>query len=328
MTALAAGLALVPIAHGMGKPGSEIQAPNGDRHFLRSAHLYRAEHGGRTRRLLPLSKRSFMKLRITGLFLGIASLTPLFPHDLYIMLETFRVKPGQIVAVKLHNGDAFPDSEGPPATARLEDTRMLWKGGGVELKGFREEHKALVTSVPIGDGSTGSLILTATLSANSRSYDAKKFQSYLEDEGLVMVSKYRRQHGEEDKSVTELYSKYAKALIVNGSPSNFCTLPVGLKIEIVPAVDPATLKPGAALPVQVLFDGKPAAGLTIETTWSTGAPAKPSVVGHTGRNGRLSIPLENGKCRITTGNSRLYRDQSVANWETFFATLTFEVSGK
>src|SRR5207245_9687578 len=29
MTALAAGLALVPIAHGMGKPGSESQAPKG-----------------------------------------------------------------------------------------------------------------------------------------------------------------------------------------------------------------------------------------------------------------------------------------------------------
>ena len=27
MTALAAGLALIPIANGMGKPGSEIQAP-------------------------------------------------------------------------------------------------------------------------------------------------------------------------------------------------------------------------------------------------------------------------------------------------------------
>jgi hypothetical protein len=265
-----------------------------------------------------------MKLRITGFFLCIASLTPLFPHDLYILLETFRVKPGQTVAIRLHNGDAFPDSEGPPATARLRDTRMLWKGGSVELKDFREEHKALVTSIPIGDAGTGSLIVTATLSANSREYDAKNFQAYLEDEGLAMVSKYRQQHAEEDKPVKELYSKYAKALIVNGSPSSFSTMPVGLKIEIVPAVDPATLKPGASMPVQVLFEGKPAAGLTIETTWSTGGSAKPSVVGHTDSSGRLSIPLQSGKCRITTGNSRRYRDQTVANWETFFATLTFE----
>src|SRR5439155_22435094 len=115
---------------------------------LRPAHVYRPEHGGRAGRSLPFSKvrlkcnpRSVMKLKTVGLCLCVTSLTPLFAHDLYIMLETFRVKPGQNVVIRLHNGDAFPDSEGPPATARLHDTRMLGKGGSLDLKDFREEHK-------------------------------------------------------------------------------------------------------------------------------------------------------------------------------------------
>jgi uncharacterized GH25 family protein len=269
-----------------------------------------------------------MKLRVIGLYFCMAPLTPLFAHDLYIMPETFRVEPGQNVAIELHNGDAFPDSEGPPAVARLQNTRLLGKGATVELKDFREEHKALVTSVHIGDASGGSLIVTATLSANSRQYDAKKFQYYLDEEGLAMVSKYRQEHGEQDKPVKELYSKYAKALIVASSPSSLSTKPAGLTIEIVPAVDPATLEPGTSMPIQVLFLGKPAAGLTIESTWTTGGPGKPSVVGHTDGKGRLSIPLQGGKCRITTGYSRRYRDPSVADWETFFATLTFEIGGQ
>jgi uncharacterized GH25 family protein len=267
-----------------------------------------------------------MKTRSVVACLCTASVTSLLAHDLYIMPESFRVKPGQSISVELHNGDAFPESEGPPAIVRLQNTKLLGKGAGVELKGFREEHKALVTTLPIGKEGVGSMILTAILSANSREYDAKKFQAYLEDEGLTMVTKYREAHGEQDKPVNELYSKYAKALIVNGSPSSFSNKPVGLKIEIVPSADPATLNPGEPLPVQVLFDGKPTAGLTIEATWTTGAPAKPVVVGHTDENGRIAIPLQNGKCRITTGNSRPYRDQTVANWETFFATLTFEVT--
>jgi uncharacterized GH25 family protein len=256
-----------------------------------------------------------------------ASLTSLLAHDLYVMPDSFRVKPGQSISVELHNGDAFPESEGPPATARLQNTKLLSKGGSIDLTGFREEHKALVTTLPIGKDGSGSMILTATLSANSREYDAKKFRTYVEDEGLTMIAKYREAHGEQNNPVKELYSKYAKSLIVAGSPSSFSTKRVGHKIEIVPSSDPATLKPGMPLSVQVLFDGKPAAGLTVEATWTTGAPAKPVVVGHTDNGGRIAVPLQKGKCRITTGNSRRYADQKVANWETFFATLTFEVAG-
>ena len=276
--------------------------------------------------VIIVRRANLVKSKTVFPILCVASLAPLMAHDLYIMPDRFRLSPGQELIIELHNGDAFPDSEGPPAMERLHGTRILSQHGAIELKDFHEEHKALVTHA-LTRGS-GSLIVTASLSPNSRKYDARKFLAYLDDEGLGMVAKYREAHGEQDQPVTELYSKYAKGLMVNGEASTFSTRPVGLKIEIVPAVDPATLNPGASMPVQVLFEGKPMAGLTIETAWTNGAPAKASVVGHTDNNGRLSIPLQKGKCRITTGYSQRYRDQAVANWETFFATLTFEVTGK
>jgi uncharacterized GH25 family protein len=269
-----------------------------------------------------------MKSKNVVFCLCAASVTSLLAHDLYIMPGSFRVVPGQSLTIELHNGDAFPESEGPPAAARLTNTRLLGKGKDIELKDFREENKALVTRLPIGKDSAGTLILTATLIPNSREYDAKKFRAYLEDEGLVMVAKYLEAHGDQKEPIKELYSKYAKSLVVSGKPSSVSTRALGLKMEIVPTVDPATLKPGMPLPVRVLYEGKPAGGLTIETTWTTGESAKPAVVGQTDKEGRISIPLRNGKCRITTGYSQRYRDQTVANWETFFATLTFEVIGQ
>ena len=267
-----------------------------------------------------------MKSRNIVPVLCVVAFAPLLAHDLYVMPDRFILKPGQDLIVELHNGDAFPDSEGPPARERLHGTRILGNKGPIELKDFHEAHKGLATRVPIGEIGSGSFIITASLSANSRKYESAKFQAYLEDEGLTMVSKYRAAHREQDQPVTELYSKYAKGLIVYGTPSRFSTQPVGLTIEIIPDIDPATLKAGASMPVHVLFEGRPLAGLTIETTWTTGAPGKPSVVGITDSKGQLAIPLQTGKCRITTGYSQRYRDQSVANWETFFATLTFEVS--
>ena len=52
MTALAAGLALIPIAAGMGEPGSEIQADHGNGHSVRPHELDIAEHGRGTCGLL------------------------------------------------------------------------------------------------------------------------------------------------------------------------------------------------------------------------------------------------------------------------------------
>ena len=56
MTALAAGLALVRTALGSGKPGSEIQAPNGNRHLLRTVDVYGSKHFRSACSLLPVQK--------------------------------------------------------------------------------------------------------------------------------------------------------------------------------------------------------------------------------------------------------------------------------
>jgi hypothetical protein len=68
-------------------------------------------------------------------------------------------------------------SEGPPARERLHGTRILSDKGAIELKDFHEAHQSLVTRTPIGEIGGGSLIITASLSENSRKYEAGKFQA-------------------------------------------------------------------------------------------------------------------------------------------------------
>ncbi|MCU1260126.1 MAG: ABC-type Co2+ transport system, periplasmic component [Bryobacterales bacterium] len=268
-------------------------------------------------------------MKRTAFFLGLLLLitAPLFAHDLYIMPETFRPAAGQLLTVALRHGDAFPESEGPPSLQRLGDTRLLGGPAAIPLGNFREAHKALVTVVTVTNQMPGSLVLTASLSANTREYDAPKFAAYVRDEGLIMIAEYLREHGKPETPIKEIYSKYAKAALRNGASSSFATQPVGMKIEIVPQVDPSTLKAGESLMVQVLFEGKPAAGVSIDSTSSTGGPGTATPLGKTDRKGLLSVPVSSGRSRLNTGFSRRYSNQAVANWETFFATLTFEVGG-
>lgn len=57
---------------------------------------------------------------------------------------------------------------------------------------------------------------------------------------------------------TNRYEKFAKAL-VDGRDTAFVTRPLGHMLELVPLSNPADLKAGDTLPVQVLFNGAPVA---------------------------------------------------------------------
>lgn len=56
--------------------------------------------------------------------------------------------------------------------------------------------------------------------------------------------------------------KYTKALL---TPCDAFSKPVGLVFEIVPEKDPFAVKPGDALPLKVLLNGKPLEGAVIKT---------------------------------------------------------------
>ena len=60
------------------------------------------------------------------------------------------------------------------------------------------------------------------------------------------------------------YLKYAKALLAIGSPSQDYQRVIGYRLELVPMVDPFTLKIGDKLPVKALYDGKPMVGVGLE----------------------------------------------------------------
>jgi len=95
-----------------------------------------------------------------------------------------------------------------------------------------------------------------------------------------------------------------------------------LPIEIVPEKDPSQLRSGEALPVKVLFKGVPAKNLQLFAA-STGAPANKNI-GKTDANGRIAVPVTPGKWRLHTILMERITAPD-ADWESFWATLTFEI---
>lgn len=247
-----------------------------------------------------------------------------FAHDTYLMPQRFQATKGQSMLLSLHNGDSFPDSEGPVDPTRIVNARMTTASGSQDIAGFYIGDQATHTAIKVPSTS----ILSLQTKPRFLEMAPDKFEAYVKEEGLNNVLKAREGAGGA-RAGREQYSKYAKTYVTMAGEAagEVYRKVVGLAIEIVPEADPALLKPGAQLPVRVLFQGKPAADLQVIRSTPDGAKGQHTVVGRTDAEGRLSVPIQ------AAGKHRLHAIQMVASqgtphdWESFWASFTFEVSG-
>jgi uncharacterized GH25 family protein len=240
-------------------------------------------------------------------------------HDTFIMPEKFQVTPRTAVKIGFHSADSFPESSGIPK--RLRDV-FLHAGGGPVAITVNEDGKRVVGTVTAP--TSGYMIVTAVNAAATESMKAPAFLDYIKEEGLTHVIDARAQAGEADKPARERYTMFAKSIFLAGAPNDAYKTAVGLPIEIVPEKDPASLKTGESLPVRVLFRGAPAKGLDVMAASNAPAYAKNRSIGKTDANGRIAVPVTSGQWRLHT----IHMERSTtsdADWESFWATLTFEV---
>jgi hypothetical protein len=247
-----------------------------------------------------------------------------YGHDMYIMPSTFFPAGGATITAGFHAGDSFPESEVSGRIEKLVQPRVLWQGGEAPFANLRVAGKRVLGEVT--PGGTGELIMAVNTMKALIELEPARFTAYLNEEGLADVIAWRSAHGETTRPGKERYSKYAKSLLLAGMPNAFARHAVGFTIEIVPEADPDRLKAGEPLPVQVIFRGKPAAGLQIETAWAGAAGSKTTVVGRTDADGRFLVPLTAaGKWRIHTIRMERCPEPAVADWESYWASLTLEI---
>ena len=260
-----------------------------------------------------------MKARV----LVLLSAAPLFAHDLYLVPSAFRLDHEETVQVVLRNGPFLGSLVGP-ALERLRDANVISIGGSSPM-----------TQLAVGKTTTtgrariphqGNVILTVRTVPNTIEMEPVHFNEHLVAEGHYDALAWRKAHHQEKKPGRERYSKFAKALLLSGAPSDFYRHRVGFLIEIIPEADPYTLKPGDSLPIQVRFRGQPAADQQIESAWTTAAGAKTVIVGRTAVDGRLKVKLPAaGIWRLQTIKMERCSDSAVADWESYWANLTFEL---
>jgi len=163
---------------------------------------------------------------------------------------------------------------------------------------------------------------------------AIRFNDYLKVEGLTPALEERRRLQRMDADGSEIYSRHAKALVRvatgagDARPSEWVTRPLGLPLEIVPEVDPYAAPRPAALPVRVLYEGRPLPGALVKLT-ELEHDAEPFETHRTDASGRATFALPSqGTWLLNVIWTRPLPKTEETDFETVFSSLSFGFSGR
>ncbi len=254
------------------------------------------------------------------LFLAAPILTA---HDLWLVPLKFRISTGENLTISANTGMDYPKSLSAVTPDRIDRFVLVGKEKRSNLTNFVEVGNSLVVNCTVKNA--GTYVIAASLKPKEIELTAEEFNEYLLHDGLPNIYELRKKEGILDKDAIEYYSKYPKTIIqVGDALDELPTRPLGFAIEIVPKVNPYSLKLGDDLKVVVLFKGKslPHANLA----WSyPGRGEEFAGSTKTDKNGEAIVPLTKAGPYVIRLTHMEWVKKQTHDWESYWASLTFEV---
>lgn len=264
--------------------------------------------------------RSFLPLLLIGLVAAPAARA----HDFWIEPSTYMPSAGQRVAVRLRVGDHFPGDPVPRTAGRIERFAVLGAGAPAEVPGVEGIDPAGYLSLEAPG------LYQIVYDSNHASVDlgGEKFEQHLAEQGLGRISELRKQAGQSAAPAREIYSRNVKALLaVGGGAGEGYDRAAGLPLELIPEKNPYLLPPGEELPLRLLYEGKPLAGAWVEAR--NPRKKEEAVSGRTDGEGWVRLRLASaGPWLVKAVHMVKAPEGKGADWESFWAALTFEVPAR
>jgi hypothetical protein len=242
-------------------------------------------------------------------------------HDFWIEPMNFRPKPGEKVPLQLRVGQHFKGE----AVLFLPEVfeRYVYVRGGAEQPVAGERGDEPAGSFTAGNGMHVIGLHTKTFEV---AFDTlAEFEKYLVSEGLERNLALASQRWKLGRRVLEFYSRCAKSFVRAGNTSvPWADHVFGFPLELIAESDPFARGAERTLRVQLLYRGKPLEAALI-VAFNKASPSD-KISTRTDKDGRATLALARpGTWLVTSVHMIPAPLLSRADWESFWASLTFEL---
>jgi uncharacterized GH25 family protein len=235
-------------------------------------------------------------------------------HDFWIEPLKFQASSGTAVTLKLLVGQEFKGDSALYLPEQFERYVVVASNAEQPVVGNRGDDPA--GRIVIGDGMN-------VVGYHSRKFEVsfdslQEFESYLQQEGLERQATRARERS--GGRILEIYSRHAKALVAGPNARDAADCMLGFPLEIVAETNPYHQKD---LRLRLLYLGRPLEG-TLVTAFSKADPARKLRL-RTDAEGRVRFTVPRpGVWLVTAVHMMPKRWYERADWESFWASLTFE----
>ena len=204
-------------------------------------------------------------------------------HDFWIEPSTYRPAPSQRLTLRLRVGNHFLGDPVQRDETLLVRFATLDGEGERRAPGVHGMDPAGIAQAP----GAGTLVVAYESRGSVAELTPEKLALYAQEEGVAA----QLPAGWQGKALArDRFSRSVKSLLVvrGGGSAGFDRV-AGLPLELVPLADPATLAAGGTLPLRLLWQGKPVAGIQVAAL-SRLDPAK-ALVARSDGEGRVAFQL-------------------------------------
>ncbi|SHI31333.1 DUF4198 domain-containing protein [Wenxinia saemankumensis] len=253
---------------------------------------------------------------------------PAQAHEFWIEARDWQPPAEGMLEADLVNGEGFAGTRLPFLPRNTERLDMIrGEAGAPAPLRARIGDIPAIASAEAGDG----LIVLAYVSTpTALTYSEHAvFDRFVAHKDLLggpeAIAALEEERGLPDEPVTELYTRYSKALIGAGDAAGTDTR-LGLETEIVALENPYTGDMADGIDVQLWYAGKVRADARIEVFARTGDETAEPVYLRTDADGIATVPVERGTTYMLDAVVLRVPAEGIAqDWESLWANLTFAV---
>lgn len=239
-------------------------------------------------------------------------------HEFWLEPNDFTPAPDKSVSISIRIGQNFKGDSFPFVRDEFKRFVVIDRRGEWPVKGVDGDDPAVAMKFP----QSGLAVMAHYSTPEPLVFETwEKFESYLELEGLQHIAPLHRQLGKPMSGIKETYSRCTKLLMSVGGGGGE-DRPTGMPLELVAERNPYQLATGETLPVRLLFNGKPIAGVQI-TAFSKADPGQRQLV-RTDAEGRARIALPVvGPWLLNAVHMLAPSPGDKAHWSSLWASMTF-----